>query len=129
MAESVSVSATGVSPAFRITAEELKLVMNAFVTRTPGDWAPSPVLGPNGGVSEAMKIVNVWFPWIDEKLVMPKYDGVAQYLGVSSNRPTYIKDYHMITLMRAADRLLAPMYKGLITAVVSGPGPTPPPTE
>jgi hypothetical protein len=127
MSDSVSVSAVGTSPIFSITAEEYLLKYFQSVTKIPGDWVPPPTLGPQGGMSEGMKITNDWFPWIDEKLVEPKYDGVCQYLGIASNRPSFIKDYHMITLNRAVDRILAPAYVGVIRATVTGTGPGGPP--
>jgi hypothetical protein len=128
MPASIDVTSTGTSPIFEITAEEFKLVESSVVTPLRGDWVPSPALGANGGVSQAMLLTNQWFPWIDEKLVMAKFDGICQYFGIISNRPTFIKDYHIITLMRATDRLLAPMYQGIIFASVTTPAPGPPPT-
>jgi hypothetical protein len=130
MSSTLKVTAVGISPAFQITAEELLHRYRGIPTPTAtGDWVKPPDFGENGGPSLAMQLLNVWFPWIDEKLIQPKYDGVCNYLGIASNRPTYIKDYHMIALNRAVDRLLAPNYTGVIVASVVGVGPTPPPTE
>lgn len=116
MPATISVIATGVSPAFPITAEEFKSRHVQSVTRIGLDGVEPPVLGAGGGKSYAHALINQWFPWIDEKIVEPKYDGIAQYLGLPSNRPTFIKDYHMIALMRAVDRILHPTYVGLIKA-------------
>lgn len=129
MADTVKLTAIGISPAFQITAEELRHRYLGVPTPSPvGNWVPPPTFGENGGASLAMQLINAWFPWIDEKLVPPKFDGVCQYLGIASNRPTYIKDYHMITLNRAVDRILTPSYVGVIAASVVGVGPVPPPT-
>lgn len=128
MSESVF-NSHGISPAFSITSEEF--VMNYFtaVTRISIDGVHPPILGPGGGYSAAFELLNLWFPWIDEKLVEPKYDGVCQHTGNASNRPTFIRDYHAICLMRAVDYILSPMYKGLIVASVGTVVPSPPPTS
>jgi hypothetical protein len=120
--------ALGVSPPFSITAEELILNYFTAVTRIAIDGVEPPSLGAYGGSSVAFNLKNHWFPWIDEKLVEPKFDGVCQHLGVVSNRPTVFKDFHMITLMRAIDYILTPQYYGYITAEVDTVLPEPPPT-
>jgi len=113
---SISISATGISPAFPVTAEEFVKQYLQAVTYTNIDGVQPPTLGAQGGVSVAQNMINRWFPWIDEKIIEPKYDGVSQYLGICSNQPTHTKDYHMIALMRAVDAILAPEYVGLIQA-------------
>lgn len=128
ISSSISVTAIGTSPIFSITAEEFLLRYYTKVTPVSGDFVPPPVFGVDGGFSQAMSFVNQWFPWIDEKLVPPKYDGVCEFLGIASNRPTYIKDYHMIALNRAVDYLLAPTYIGIIQVSSSTPAPQGPPT-
>jgi hypothetical protein len=124
----VNVAATGISPAFAVSAEELRFHYLQFVTRTSIDGVQPPTLGDNGGSSVAFNRINKWMPWIDEKIVAPKYDGVAQYIGICSNRPTHVKDYHMIALMRAVDYFLAPEYIGVIQAGVDSVIPISPPT-
>lgn len=124
----LSTGAWGVSPQFSITAEELTLHLIAAVTRVSIDGVEPPTLGPGGLASAAYGQVNQWFPWVDEKIVPPKYDGVCQHLGVPSNRPTPIRDYHTIALMRAVDYVLAPTYWGMISASVDTILPVPPPT-
>lgn len=123
MADTISISATGISPAFPITAEEFKLWRVQSVTRVGLDGVEPPLLGAGGGVSEAHRLFNLWYPWIDDKLLEPKYDGVAKYLGMPSNRPSPMKDYHTIALMRATDYILAPKYVGLIRATAGSAGP------
>ena len=127
MAATVNISAVGTSPAFSISAEEMKLNYFAWVTPVDIDGVNPPDLTQKTGFSVAMSLINWWFPWIDEKLVEPKYDGVCQYLGMPSNRPSYVKDYHTIALMRATDYLLQPRYVGLIRARVGSSSPNPPP--
>ncbi len=121
-------SATGTSPGFAITAEELTLNYFTAVTKIAIDGVHPPILGPGGGYTTAFELLNLWFPWIDEKIVEPKYDGVCQYLAVPSNRPSFIADYHAITLMRAVDYILAPRYAALIVATVGTVLPSGPPT-
>ena len=126
----ISTTAFGISPYFSITSEEFVLDFLTTVTPITIDGVPPPYLGDDGGHSHAMDMVNLWFPWIDEKIVEPKYDGVSQYLGIPSNRPGYIRDYHMLALFRAVDHILAPTYIGRFTAVTNTPAPIgPPPTE
>jgi hypothetical protein len=126
MAE-LNVLAFGVSPIFPITAEEFKLWQSQAVTRVDIDGVEPPTLGEGGGHSAAHSLKNKWFPWIDEKLVTPKYDGVSQFLGTPSNRPTHIRDYHMISLMRAVDYILDPQYVGNLEARVDSVLPVSPP--
>jgi hypothetical protein len=128
MSQTITVSATGTSPLFSITKQDFLLRKYLAPSSVSGNFVPPPSAGPDGGFSIAMNLTNSWFPWIDEKLCEPKYDGVCQYLGVTSNRPTYVKDYHMIALNRAADYILAPVYKAFIQVSVTSPAPTPPPT-
>jgi hypothetical protein len=84
-------------------------------------------LGEQAGYSNAHDIVNKWFPWIDEKIVEPKYDGVCQFLGTPSNRPSLVKDFHLLALYRAVDYVLAPAYVGRIQAGVGTILPVSPP--
>lgn len=123
----LNLAATGISPAFPVSAEELVLHLAQVVTPTNVNGVQPPVLGVQGGYSLTHNRRNRWFPWIDEKLVAPKYDGVAAYLGMPSNRPTPIKDYHMLSLMRAVDYILAIAYRGIIEAEVDTVLPQSPP--
>ncbi len=123
MAESFSASAFGVSPGFVITYEDLRLEQLTGITPISIDGVPPPTLGFQGGASHAHDLVNLWFPWIDEPIIDPQFDGVCEFLAMASNRPTFIKDYFFISLMRAADYLLAPVYIGLFQAQVDGVTP------
>lgn len=125
----ISTGASGISPAFPVSAEELKLMLRQGITRVSIDGVEPPTLGSQAGYSQAHTFANKWYPWIDEKIVEPKYDGVCQYLGTPSNRPTLIKDYHMIALFRAVDYILSPLYVGHIRAGVGTIIPEPPPTQ
>ena len=126
MATTISTSASGISPAFPITAEEFLQRFVQGITRVSIEGVSPPTLGEEGGYSGSMTYVNLWYPWIDEKIVEPKYDGICVHLGVPSNRPTLIKDYHMIALLRATDRVLDPNYEGLIWAEVDDVTPDDP---
>ena len=120
----LNISSVGVSPAFAVSAEELELWLTQSVMKVSTLGVQPPTLGAGGGPSVAHLLRNAWFPWIDEKIVEPKWDGVAVLTGTISNRPTMIKDFHMITLMRAVDYLLQPRYMGKIIASVGGVIPT-----
>ena len=128
MSDSLSLIGVGISPAFPVTAEEFVHQYIQAVTYTYIDGVQPPVLGWQGGSTASFNRTNKWYPWIDEKIVEPKYDGVAQYLGICSNRPTHVKDYHMIALMRAVDYILAAEYVGTIQASVDSVIPISPPT-
>jgi hypothetical protein len=125
----ISNVAVSVSPIFTITGENFILDHFQTVTRIDIDGVQPPLLGADGGYSTLMDMLNEWFPWLDEKIVEPKYDGVCFYLGIPSNQPTYIKDYHTLAMFRAADRVLSPRYDGLFRGTVDTPSPTPPPVE
>lgn len=129
MADTISSNASGVSPIFPITAEEMILDLFTTVTQIEIDGVPPPILGDDGGYSTAHEFVNQWYPWIDEKIVEPKYDGVTQFFGMPSNRPSYVKDYHMLALFRATDYILQPRYNSMVIATVQSPAPYPPPKE
>jgi len=124
---SASAAAIGVSPQFSVSAEDLTLHYRTGVTWIDIDGVHPPILGENGGYTAAMNLVNLWYPWADEKLVEPKFDGVCHYTAAISNRPTFIKDFHMIGMMRIVDKILAPSYQGLIVASVGTVVPSPPP--
>lgn len=49
-----------------------------------------------------------------DKIVEPRFDGIGQYTGQPVNFPHFISEHHMISIMRATERLLAPKYMGSI---------------
>ena len=122
----ISTTATGISPAFQVSAEEFIQRFLQGISRVSIDGVEPPTLGAEGGYSAAMTYINLWSHWIDDKLVEPKYDGICVYLGVPSNRPSLFKDYHLIALMRATDRILDPEYEGLVLASVDDVTPEDP---
>jgi len=123
----ISTIASGISPTFPVTGEEFKYILVQSLTKVNIDGVSPPAGGEHGGYSHAMSFVNKWFPWIDEKIIEPKYDGVCQFLGVPSNRPTLVKDFHIIALYRAVDYILAPSYLCTIETVVDPVTPNGPP--
>jgi hypothetical protein len=129
MADTISTTALGISPVFPITAEELNLEYFTTVTPIDIDGVNPPDLGADGGHSYAMNYLNLWFPWIDEKIVEPKWDQVTQFLGLPSNRPSFIRDYHMIALFRAADYVMQPIYAAHIQGSINTPVPFPAPEK
>jgi hypothetical protein len=71
-----------------------------------------------------IKSVEKWItPWPEisfEKVNFPKYDGgVHQYLGEPSNKPDFIKDYHLIAIARNIDAWSEPTFSAYIKAVVN----------
>jgi hypothetical protein len=129
MSDTLDISATGISPMFEVTAEEFILNLYTTVTRVDFDGVQPPLLGEDGGYSQSMALINNLFPWVDEKLVEPKFDGVCQYLGICSNQPTFLKDFHLLALFRSVDVLLSPSYIGIFEATTNNPYPIgPPPT-
>ena len=123
----LSAFSVGISPTFPVSAEELVMRYVTAVTRVETGGVEPPTLGAGGGYSEAMRHRQRWFPWLDEKIIEPKYDGVAAFMGLPSNRPTFIKDYHTIAMMRAIDDLMKPLYTATIHAEVDTVTPEPPP--
>lgn len=69
--------------------------------------------------------VQKWItPWpviSFEKINFPKYEGLNQYIGEASNKPDYIKDYHLIALARNIDYWSKPEYQGIIVAETDSP--------
>ena len=124
---SINNVSTGISPVFAISSENFKKWYVQVVTRVDIDGVSPPSLGVSNGKSSAHDLMNQWFPWIDEKLVEPKFDGVCAKLGTISNRPTQVKDYHIIAMMRAVDAILAPRYVAFIVARVNALMAEPPP--
>lgn len=127
MATTIPATSIGVSPSFPVTAEEFENHYRQAVTRIAIDGVEPPISIAGIGVSAAMKLVNLWFPWIDEKIVEPKYDGAGRYLGQVTNKPDFIKDYWFIAMMRAVDYVLAPRYDAHIAATVGTVAPIPAP--
>lgn len=114
----ISSFSTGIGPEFSISNEDLRLRHVVGLTRVDTGGVEPPTLGEGGGYSHAMSYRNEWNPWIDSKIIEPKYDGVAQYLGDHSNQPTLVHDYHMISMMRATDYLMTGTYIAQINAEV-----------
>lgn len=129
MPSTASSTANGVSPRFTISGEDFVLEFITSVTKIDIDGPQPPMLGADGGSSFAMQLRQLWYPWLCEKLVEPKYDGVCQYLGMPSNKPSFIKDYHMISLFRAVDYLMSPVFLAHFEGRIDGPTPLPAPPE
>lgn len=127
MPTTVSLTASGVSPAFVHTGEPFQPNFFQGLGRLDIDGVEPPVFGEHGGASVAHTLTNRWFPWVDEKIVEPKWDGVGADLGQITNRPSPFKDFYLITLFRAADYVLRPRYVAFFQASVNQPAPVPPP--
>ena len=45
-----------------------------------------------------------------DKIVEPRFTGIGQLTGQPTNFPHFISEHHMITIMRATERVLAPKF-------------------
>jgi len=86
-----------------------------------GDLPSPPTINIGNTGSVAMtKFVTPWPEISFEKIAYPRWDGVTQYQGDISNRPSFVSDYHFISLMRNIDIYLSPNYQGYIKGWVGG---------
>lgn len=121
--------ATGTSPAITITAENFDYQRVHQITDVSIDGVSPPEIANGSAYSHSMGLwKQVWSDWNYCKIVEPKFDGIAQNLGIISNMPDFIKDYHFIGLMRNVDIYLAPSYKAHIFVEAHVPTPSKPPT-
>lgn len=122
--------AVGTSPMISIPAEGFKLTRYMKITGTGVSTLISPPsLASGGAFSHSM---NMWiqpFPlWNFSKITEPKFDGIGQHIGMITNRPDFISDFHMIGIMRNVDVVLAPSYYSHILSTATTPTPVAPPT-
>lgn len=129
MSTTINTSAVGVSPIFGVTSEEFVLDLFTGIADIEIDGVKPPTFGDDGGPSHAHDLIQHWSYWMDEKIVEPKYDQIGAYLGMPTNRPTYVKDYHILSLFRAVDYIMSPEYDALFHASVDAPTPIGPPPE
>ena len=74
----------------------------------------------NPSITSVEKWITPWPEISFEKVNYPKYNGgVQQYLGEPSNRPDFIKDYHIISIARNIDYWSEPIFKSYIKTNVS----------
>lgn len=126
MAET-SVRNSGTSPAVTITAEELDQINYHHITDVNIDGVNPPGLAQGAALSEGIEMwQQPWLQWNGEKITEPKFDGIAQSLGMISNIPDYIKDYHFIGLMRLVNNYLKPEIRTHIFVEAHSPRPAPP---
>lgn len=116
----------GVSPKITISSEETSNHHYQPDTKVENLVIP-PVVGDGNSHSPAMeKYVSPWARWAFKHIAEPKYDGIADKLGVVSNKPDFIKDEHFISLMRTVTKIVAPMYKSNVSVSANMPSPKPP---
>jgi hypothetical protein len=119
----------GTSPFIVISAEDLNLTAVHNVPNIRIDGINPPDIANGNSVSPAAQTyVQLWSDWNYSKVTEPKFDGIADKLGVFSNQPDFIKDYHFIGLMRNVDAYLRPMFFSNIMVAAHMPSPIPPPT-
>jgi len=118
----------GTSPIFGISGEEADVMQVHNIASFTVKTVNPPVINSGNATSLAMtKWINPWSNFNFEKISFPLYDGVCQFLGIPSNRPDFIKDYHFIGIMRGIDLYLSPTYSSTISAKTNGSGPMGPP--
>lgn len=117
-----SYTSYGTSPAIVITAEDLQ--MHYYNKQTKVDMEIKP---PLAGLGQAItyateKWSNPWQDWSFSKLTEPKFDGIADKIGVISNQPDLIQDAHIISLMRLVSKYNSPEYRAVINTTTTTPG-------
>ena len=119
-------SNTGTSELFNIVIQNMQTMKFHKVTKFDLTVAHPPVLKPNS--SQGIHAIEKWItPWPEisfERVSFPKYEGIYQYLGEPSNKPDFIKDYHIISLMRNIDYWSKPAYDARIKATANTPTTT-----
>lgn len=116
----------------KIIISKLNMRENQYfkVSKFSLDQANPPIVkaNDNNSIFALKKWINPWPEISFEKINFPKYDGsntetgsagFYQYLGEPSNRPDYIKDYHVISLARLVDYWAEPVWEGKILAKVN----------
>ena len=119
----------GTSPYITITAESFNITRYHNISGFLFGGIRPPDIAYGNSYSEAMEIwIQLWADWNYCKITEPKYDGIADDMGVISNMPDYIKDFHFIGIMRNIDDFLKPHYNSHIFAEAHSPTPSRPPT-
>ena len=123
----MTISNTGTSGAFSVTNEDMSPGKYHNISKFEITTVKPPQINDGNSASLAMtKWVQPWPDWNFEKISIPLYDGICQFLGVPSNNPDFIKDYHFIGIMRNIDLYLAPTYQGYIYSTATGVASTHP---
>lgn len=116
-------SNVGTSPQFNIVFQNMQTMKFHKVSQFDLTAAHPPVLKPNS--SQGINAIEKWItPWPEisfERVSFPKYEGIHQYLGEPSNKPDYIKDYHLISIARNIDYWSKPSYELRIKAKANSP--------
>lgn len=117
---------TGTSKSFTITGSgNYKLAIKGdMVQLNLSDLESKPPQIGNGykkDIEAIEKSICIYPDIAFEKIILPQFDGIARYTGHFSNQPDFIKDYHIISLMRLVDRSLMPTYKAQINSTATTP--------
>lgn len=117
---------TGVSPSFKLNGvDNFKITIKDKMVQLDlsGLQAKPPTL--TGKYEQDIVAIEKFictYPDIAfEKIILPQFDGIGRYTGNFSNQPDFIKDYHVISLMRMIDQISKPSYKAQITAKATTP--------
>lgn len=111
-----------VSPTFKITSQPFLQQSTNKVTRFNLESVNPPSIA--GDFSEAvLKYINPYPDIAFEKIILPQWEGISNFTTQVSNQPDYIKDYHIISLMRCCDYINSPHYKGQINGNTNPPIP------
>lgn len=123
----MSLTAIGVSPKIIITAENYQLRRFGNISKLYRGIVNPPIIDKSGIFSQQSIVQQTYPTWNFEKIVEPRFEGVAVYTGVPSNKPDFISEVDMIGILRSVDSYLAPKYAGLIKTRVKTPKPKTPP--
>ena len=123
----MKMSNSGTSGTFSVTNEKMTPGKYHNISQFEITTVKPPEINDGNAVSLAMtKWMQPWPDWNFEKISFPLYEGVCQFLGIPSNRPDFIKDYHFIGIMRNVDLYLAPTYQAYIYGTTTGVASTSP---
>ena len=120
-------TAQGTSPKVTITAEKFNSHYYSSVVDVDLPIKPPDI---NAGFASSYAMTKWKNPWeliAFGKIVEPHYDGIGDKIGTISNLPDFIKDTHIISLMRLVDKYLETAYISNINVSASSPSPNKPP--
>lgn len=123
----MEITATSVSPKIIITAENFRLRRYSGMSKIYRGMVNPPVIDKTGIFSPQSLSQQLYPTWNFEKITEPRYEGVAVFMGVPSNKPEHISEHHVIGILRSIDTYLAPQYAGFIKTRTKTPRPTVPP--
>ena len=116
----------GTSPVIHINKAEFHKLTGFSLATTYDSTIPAQPPLPNGDEpSGAMTRFQNLFPeFVFDKISPPEYrTTLSCRVGIPTNKPDYVADYHVIGLMRCIDYMLSSGYNGLINGNYNTPNP------